>query len=123
MVLASLSLNLYPRYIQKMEMTRFVRQFEEDLYYAQAYAISHEITISVYLNDNNYTISSNLKGAILQRANPKNTTFEKGTTGLRIIFNNAGSPLTSGVIYIQSEQEKYKVTIYIGKGRIKIEKV
>ena len=79
MVLASLSLNLYPKYVQKMEMTRFVRQFEEDLYYAQAYAISHEMNISVYLNDNNYTISSNLKGVILQRANPQNTTFEKGT--------------------------------------------
>lgn len=123
MVLASLSLNLYPKYIQKMETVRFVKQFEEDLYYAQAYAISHEMAISLYLNDNNYMISSNLKGVILQRSNPQNTTFEKGTIGLKIIFNNAGSPLTSGVVYIQSEQERYKVTIYIGKGRIKIEKV
>ena len=31
MILATLSLNLYPKYIQKMEMTRFVKQFEEDL--------------------------------------------------------------------------------------------
>lgn len=123
MVLATLSLNLYPKYEQKMELTRFVRQFEEDLYYAQAYAISHEMNISVYLNNYNYTISSNVNGVILQRMNPKNTTFKNGTNGLKIYFNDAGSPITSGFVYIQSEQEKYKVTIYIGKGRIKIEKV
>lgn len=123
MLLASLSLNLYPKYVQKMETTRFVKQFEEDLYYAQSYAISHEMNISVYLNNYNYTIISNLNGVILQRVNPKNTTFQKGTLGLKIFFNDAGSPITSGVVYIQSEQERYKVTIYIGKGRMKIEKV
>ena len=123
MVLASLSLNLYPKYVQKMETTRFVRQFEEDLYYAQSYAISHEMNISVNLNNYNYTISSNLNGVILQRMNPPNTTFKKGTNGLKIFFNDAGSPITSGVVYIQTDQERYKVTIYIGKGRIKIEKV
>lgn len=106
-----------------MEMTRFVKQFEEDLFYAQAYAISHEVNTSVYLNKNNYTMSSNLNGIILQRLNPSNTFFENGTISLKIVFNNAGSPVTSGVVYIQSELERYKVTIYIGKGRIKIEKV
>ena len=123
MLLASLSLHLYPKYIQKMETTRFVKQFEEDLYYAQAYAISHEMNVSVYLNASNYTISSNLKGVILQRENPKNTTFKQGTIGLKIFFNNTGAPITSGVVYIETEQDRYKVTIYIGKGRIKIEKI
>ena len=50
MLLVSLSLNLYPKYMERMEMKRFVNQFEEDLYYTQAYAISHERSMSVYLN-------------------------------------------------------------------------
>ena len=114
---------MYPKYIQKMETTRFVKQFEEDLYYAQAYAISHEMNISIYLNNNYYVISSNLRGVILQRENPKNIIFQRGTMDAKVIFNSAGAPITSGIFYIQSEKEKYKVTIYIGKGRIKIEKV
>ena len=50
--------------LQRMEMTRFVKQFEEDLYYAQAYAMSHEVNISVYLKEKDYTISSNLHGVL-----------------------------------------------------------
>ena len=68
-------------------------------------------------------ISSNVRGVILQRENPKNITFQRGTIDSKVMFNNAGAPITSGIVYIQSEKEKYKVTIYIGKGRIKIEKV
>ncbi len=123
MILATLSLNLYPKYIQKMEMTRFVKQFEEDLYYAQAYAISHEVNISIYLNNNYYMISSNVRGVLLQREIPKNISFQRGTIQSKVMFNSAGAPITSGIFDIQSEKEKYKVTIYIGKGRIKIEKV
>ena len=116
MILVSLSLNLYPKYIQKMETTRFVKQFEEDLYYAQAYAISHEMNIYIYLNTNYYVIQSNLRGVILRRENPKNTIFQRGTINSKVIFNNEGAPITSGTFDIQSEKEKYKVTIYIGKG-------
>lgn len=123
MMLASLSLNLYPKYIQRMETTRFVKQFEEDLYYAQAYAMSHELNIYVYLKETGYAITSNVQGVLLQRTNPENITFAEGTNGWKILFRNTGAPITSGVWYIQAEQERYKVTIYIGKGRIKIEKV
>jgi competence protein ComGD len=123
MLLVSLSLNLYPTYIKKMEMKRFVKQFEEDLYYTQVYAISHERPISVYIKDGYYTITSNMDGRILQRVNPNNIRFVNSTLGFKIIFNHVGSPITSGSLYISSEQEKYKVTIYLGKGRIKIEKV
>jgi competence protein ComGD len=75
------------------------------------------------MNDQNYSIYSTEVGYVLQRPIPKNTTFKKGTLGLKITFNSAGTAIASGVIYIQSEQEKYKITIYIGKGRFKIEKV
>lgn len=109
--------------MERMEMKRFVNQFEEDLYYTQAYAISHERSMSVYLNDGQYTITSNMDGRILQRVNPDNIWFVNSTLGFKIIFNHLGSPITSGSLYISSEQEKYKVTIYLGKGRIKVEKV
>lgn len=122
-LIVSLSLNLYPKYIEKMELTRFVQQFEEDLYYTQQYAISHELPMYVYLNDHHYNISSSVGGILLQRANPKDITFFKGTLGFKIIFNDEGSPVTSGVVYIQGKQEKFKITIYLGKGRMKIEKV
>lgn len=123
LMLASLSLNLYPKYVQRMEMTRFVKQFEEDLYYAQAYAMSHEVNIAVYLKEKDYIILSNVHGVLLQRTNPENITFAEGTNGWKIFFRNTGAPITSGVWYIQTDQERYKVTIYIGKGRIKVEKV
>src|SRR6476620_9871565 len=123
MLLVSLSLNLYPKYIEKMEMKQFIQQFEEDLYYTQQYAMSHEIPMLVFLTDHSYNISSSMEGVLIQHVNPKNITFLKETLGFKINFNNEGSPFTSGVVYIQSKQERYKVTIYIGKGRIKIEKV
>ena len=68
-------------------------------------------------------ISSNVRGVLLQREIPKNISFQRGTIQSKVMFNSAGAPITSGIFDIQSEKEKYKVTIYIGKGRIKIEKV
>jgi competence protein ComGD len=123
LLLVTLSLNLYPKYIEKMETKQFVKQFEQDLYYTQAYAISHERQISMYINKRNYSIYSIAEGYVLQRTIPEQITFKKVTMDLSITFNSAGTALSSGVIYIQTEQEKYKITVYVGKGRIKIEKV
>ena len=47
----------------------------------------------------------------------------RGTLDLKVTFNRMGTAIASGVIYIQSEQQKYKVTVYIGKGKFRIEKV
>ena len=122
-LLATLSLNLYPKYIVKMEEKQFIKQFEDDLYFTQAYAISHERHISMYVNEEYYSIYSVAEGYVLQRKVPKNITFLKGTMDLNITFNSGGKAVSSGVFYIQTKQEKYKITVYIGKGRFKIEKV
>lgn len=106
-----------------MELKHFVSQFEEDLYFTQAYAMSHERYTSLYMNDQNYSVYTLSDQNILQRTVPKNIAFARGTLDLRITFNRMGTAIKSGVIYIQSDQEKYKVTVYIGKGRFKIEKV
>lgn len=122
-VIASISLYLYPTFQKKWEVKKFVHQFQEDLYYTQQYAMSHKRPISIILSEGNYTIFSTMDGNLVRRANPADIKFSSGTLGFRIIYNSNGTAIQAGTVYIQSFTEKYKITFYIGKGRFKIEKL
>ncbi|RID89410.1 prepilin-type N-terminal cleavage/methylation domain-containing protein [Peribacillus asahii] len=123
LLIVSLSINLYPPYIERMEIKQFVKQFGDDLFYAQQYAISHEQQTTVYMYSDNYKVSSSSGDYTLQRTLPAHVTFKNRTLGERIAFNSVGTAITSGIMHVQSKHETYKLTVYIGKGRFKFEKV
>lgn len=123
MLVVTLSLNLYPTYIKKMETRQFIKQFEADVYYIQAYAMSHERSMSILMYKETYLVYVDGTKQLLQRTIPRDIQFKKGTMDLKVMFTSRGTAVTSGVFYIQTEQERYKVSVSVGKGRLKIEEV
>jgi competence protein ComGD len=123
LLIVTLSVQLLPTSIEKMKVKQFVKQIEGDLYYAQAYAMSHESSIFIYLHNEYYEMYSVKEGTIFKKTVPSIIQFKDGTLGLNIAFRSTGTAIASGVAYIHSEQERYKLTVYVGTGRFKLEKM
>ncbi|MFJ7746161.1 competence type IV pilus minor pilin ComGD [Peribacillus sp. NPDC097295] len=124
LLLSALGLNLYPSFFKGMENKMFLNQLNEDIFYAQQYAISHESLIYFYVDDERgvYTIYSYKEEGILERSIPKDIQFLKGTLGAAFYFNQYGNVSKSGTMTIDTTNGKYKLVVNIGKGRFRIEK-
>lgn len=102
----------------------FLNQLNEDIFYAQQYAISHESLIYFYVDNERdvYTIYSYKEQGIVERAIPKDIQFLKGTLGAAFYFNQFGNASKSGTMMIDTTKGRYKLVVNIGKGRFRIEK-
>ncbi|WP_409301656.1 competence type IV pilus minor pilin ComGD [Peribacillus sp. SCS-155] len=129
LIIVSVSANLFPRFVLKLEIRHFIQQLGDDLYYAEQYAISHEQYISILIKNNvqpshsSYQLISADGTQISSREIPDGILIEKGTAALRIFITNTGSFTSSGTWYVRKGSDVYKVTFYLGKGRFKIEEV
>lgn len=123
-LLSALGLNLYPSFIKGMQNNMFLNQLNEDIFYAQQYAISHESLIYFYVDNEKgvYTIYSYKEEVILEREIPKDIQFIKGTLGAAFYFNQYGNASKAGTMTIDTTKGKYKLIVNIGKGRFRIEK-
>jgi competence protein ComGD len=128
-MLATLSVGLYPGFVKKMEVRQYLKRFTDDLYYAQEYSISHDqysllVVMQVPEDNKSYYQISSLDGKILvKRPIPSGVNFERGTLQLKNFITNKGSFTSSGTWYINDLKDSYRVTFNIGKGRFRIEKV
>lgn len=124
LLLSSLGLNLYPSFFKGMENKMFLNQLNEDIFYAQQYAISHESLIYFYVDNERdvYTIYSYKEQGIVERAIPKDIQFSQGTLGAAFNFNQYGNASKSGTMMIDTTKGRYKLVVNIGKGRFRIEK-
>ncbi|MGE7601241.1 competence type IV pilus minor pilin ComGD [Peribacillus sp. NPDC097675] len=124
LLLSALGLNLYPNFFKGMENKMFLNQLNEDIFYAQQYAISHESLIYFYMDNERgvYTIYSYKEEGILERTIPKDIRFLKGTLGAAFYFNQYGNASKAGTMTIDTTNGKYKLVVNIGKGRFRIEK-
>jgi competence protein ComGD len=125
MMIVSLSFGMYPTFIKKLDTRLFLEQFSDDLYYSQQYAITQQTNIyfAIDVPGRSYYSYSYSDGRILQRSIPDDVKFEKLTLDLFLTFTSSGNVSSSGSWQIRADQSLYKVTVYLGAGRFKIEKL
>ncbi len=117
--------NLVPIHQAKIIET-FFDQFEKDMMYAQQYALLNEETIYILFRGNRYQYTieqSNLAGSLIVRNYHQGIKIEGGTMKNRVTFRANGAIQTSGSLLITYNNRTYKVTFYLGKGRLNIEEL
>ncbi|MDP4085245.1 MAG: competence type IV pilus minor pilin ComGD [Bacillota bacterium] len=103
----------------------FISDLEADLFYAQAYAISHqrEVTINILNTQFYYYIRdrSDLP-LIVERNYSKNIQIQAGSLPLYFKFLPDGNVNKFGSLYISCHSKVYRLTVLLGKGRFYIVK-
>ncbi|WP_158553533.1 competence type IV pilus minor pilin ComGD [Peribacillus saganii] len=125
MMLISLSSGLYPHFLREYKLKLFMNQLSTDILYAHQYSISHQMHVSVTINRDSrtYFAHSFLDGNLLKRDIPKGIDIKKGTLDLIVFFTSTGSVSQSGTWIIQDGRSTYKMTLNLGQGRFRFEKV
>jgi competence protein ComGD len=126
MVMSSYSfLQIKPVYEAK-KLQSFFQTLENDLLYAQNYAMSHSETVYVYFIDQEFHYKV-LVGAsrreVLRRNYSTNITIPNNnlTSGVNYLSN--GNLSKSGTILFDYKGAVYKVTFLLGKGRFYVTKL
>lgn len=98
----------------------FLTQLKADLYYAQAYAISHQQEVSVVFSPANHSYSLLLRSGqehLLDRTYSTDIELIEGTITLYFKYLHDGTVNKFGTFLIISRDKTYVMTILIGKGR------
>lgn len=121
----SVSWGLYPRFMDHQETRQFLTDLNDDILYAQQYAISHQAYTSFAIDSalSKYQIYTMEDGIVKSREIPHDIDFVKGTMNLIIYFTSNGNVSIAGAWFIFTPDDTYKLTLNIGKGRFRIEKL
>ena len=126
MLIVSISVGFLPGFSKSMEKQLFMDQMLDDLHYIQHYAMTHNMKtiFSIDTKNKKYYGFTDFKEKILvQRSIPNDIKIDKGSMNLEITFYQEGVPKMSGTWLIRTENSVNKFTIYLGSGRMKIEKL
>ncbi|WP_062355902.1 competence type IV pilus minor pilin ComGD [Bacillus kwashiorkori] len=112
---------LYTSLSDKIETKIFLQQLEEDLYYAQQYAMVNRTPVyyQVYKSMNEYRIWPFGQDVMIRRKIPANITVDGGTV-LSNYFKSNGNVPSFGTIHFQKGKKLYVLTLHIGRGRFVI---
>ncbi len=106
------------------EVESFFEQLQDDLYYAQATALSRgkPILLDFRTSSSLYQIRVDNQ-TILQRSYPTHFKVEKGSMETTIRFNANGNIRNPGTMFVNTQKGKYKLTFQLGKGRFHVSKL
>lgn len=110
---------------QERTISFFLKQFREDVLYAQMYALTHEKSVKLYVYDDRPVYELRASGwntIIFQRSIPEHVEIDLGTVVSPIVFYGNGNIGRPGTLYIYYLEEKYRITFQIGVGRFNVEK-
>lgn len=120
MILSAVTVfSLKPQYTQ-LDDKVFMTQLKADLYYAQAYALSHQHEVFVMFTpyQYKYRISEQAGQTLLfERNYSKNFYLTEGSLPLTIKFLPNGNISKFGSIFIRTKNKTYRLTFLIGRGR------
>ena len=110
------------------EKEHFLSNLRADLLYSQQYAISQQKHLVVFIlpKENRYFVKEKLSSKfIVERPIPKGIKVERGTLGALSIdfeYEPDGGVNRFGTIYFTAGEERYKITLQIGVGRLYVVK-
>lgn len=103
----------------------FIDQLYIDLYYAQSIAITHRRPTTVAFNNlsGQYVIRQGLETKIFRAYNANVTVLAYTLDLTDIVFLADGNIQKSGTILLKFDDDYYKLTLLLGRGRFYIEKI
>ncbi|MGG3574785.1 competence type IV pilus minor pilin ComGD [Bacillus gobiensis] len=116
-----------PPTLQKQADMQFVEQFIRDLHHAQQYAITTGERVRVIFDHQNKSyavrpLNLELK-SVMTRSYNATIKIEETTLTKNLIFTSSGSANASGKIVIRTKECVYEITIYIGEGKMNVQKI
>jgi competence protein ComGD len=120
LMIISVSLIMLKPVYEIAEREKFFNLLKADLYYAQVYAISRQrdITVSIMGEDNRYYIHDRYGMPLLaDRVYPPAIKVAPGSMPLFFKFQPSGNVSRFGSFIIDTYEDRYRMTIQIGKGR------
>ncbi|MFD1736527.1 competence type IV pilus minor pilin ComGD [Bacillus salitolerans] len=111
---------------EKQVIHHFLKQFQEDIWLAQEYAISHSSYVDImFLHSNNlYQLREKGFGKlIMSRAFHPRIKIQLLTMTNPITFTPNGNINRAGSLYVIFNDQRYKVIFLLGRGRFYIEKL
>ncbi|MCU9613859.1 competence type IV pilus minor pilin ComGD [Caldibacillus lycopersici] len=99
----------------------FFGQLEEDLYFAQSYAMSKRTTVAFQYRASNrmYDVTEIGGSILIRRTLPENVEIYRGDMN-SFYFKRDGNISKFGSLYIKIEGKIYRLTFSIGRGRFEI---
>jgi competence protein ComGD len=125
-IVSSLSIGNMKKAYDATKRNEIIYQLEQDLYYAQQKAISHNLmTNVVFLNGSKeYVIRQGGEVILGRKFHQQNVTFLPVTLALNdITFLNDGNARKSGTLQIKIDSITYRLVLLLGRGRFYIEKL
>lgn len=119
-VLTSLSILHLKPLNEKKTIDFFFEQLQNDLFYAQQYAISHNETVKVVFQDTKpqySTVIGGINSIVQLREFDKAIKIQFATLGSTLYFNSSGNINKSGTMLVIYKKTTYRVTFLLGKGR------
>jgi competence protein ComGD len=108
---------------EKQIVNYFIKQFQEDIWLAQEYAISHShaVDFTFYSNQAIYDLrEKGFRRLIVKREYHPQLIIEPLTITNPIVFHSNGNINRSGSMYVKFKSQTYKVVFQLGKGRFYI---
>gem|GEM_PF-825879 len=125
-IMLSLLFAALPPVYEKRVVQHFVSQLEEDLLYAQQTALVRHATVKVQFDfaGCRYIIKHADEGSSpkLVRTYSCHIVFKKATLKRTLTFNPSGVPNQGGKIVIDTQHTSFALTIYLGSGKINVQK-
>ena len=118
------SILLKPQFLY-LEKRMFVSQLKSDLLYAQNYAITHQTDVAIQIVPEEKRYYAQVKFAadpIFSREYPGIIEIKEGTMPLYFQYGPGGITNKFGTFYVKTDNEQYKITFLIGRGRFYVEK-
>lgn len=125
-IMLTLLFAVLPPIYEKRIVQHFVSQLEEDFLYAQQTALVRHTTVKVQFDFTGcrYIIKHSDDGSSpeLVRTYSCNIAFKKSTLKPTLTFNPSGVPNQGGKIVIDTQHASFTLTIYLGSGKINVQK-
>ncbi|WP_264738539.1 competence type IV pilus minor pilin ComGD [Cytobacillus firmus] len=115
---------LKPQFLY-LEKITFFSQLKSDMLYAQNYAITHQTDVAIQIvpEDNRYFAQVKLAAdPIISREYPGIIEIKEGTMPLFFQYGPGGITNKFGTFYVKADNDQYKITFLIGRGRFYVEK-
>ncbi|MFE8702491.1 competence type IV pilus minor pilin ComGD [Cytobacillus sp. FJAT-54145] len=109
----------------QVEKQLFFSRLKADLLYAQAYAMSSKESVSVNIlpQKHQYYIRRFNGELLVNRTYSKKIKIREGSISLYFKFNSDGNINSFGSFYIYFNEEQYRLTFLIGRGRFYVLKL
>ncbi|MFT8319435.1 MAG: competence type IV pilus minor pilin ComGD [Bacillus sp. (in: firmicutes)] len=126
LILISLSLLLFRPQQAAVKEKMFFATLQSDLFYAQSYALSHQMKLNVYIypKEKRYYIRGDQQtGIIVDRYYDESVIINKDLTTISFSIVASGNVTKFATYYLSIEDRQYTFTVQIGKGRFYVTKL